>query len=211
MKYSEHVTVALGSSVIWALPLDAATDLSALSLVTMATCVTIGSIAPDIDCRKAYVNNLYLKTLTRAFFFLLLLIGAHDVSAYGAQASVKVFTAHGINLLAAFLVLGVLSAVVPVLFDHRGPIHSLAAGGIFTAAAVLAGVRGWYAFAFLWGWTAHLYGDCYTGRGVVALWPWKRKILLVMGYRHQRIAVLLNVSGSALLVLLGAVIRLEAF
>lgn len=65
--------------------------------------------------------------------------------------------------------------VIPLLFKHRGPTHSL----MFVAAIYLAVnhfLRYNWATCVTLGWASHIVLDMFNPSGIELLWPWSKRI-----------------------------------
>jgi inner membrane protein len=63
------------------------------------------------------------------------------------------------------------------LISHRGVIHSLLFGFVFSLIVFL--VNKDFGVGLFFGWTLHLIVDCFTAQGVDIFWPFEYKIKII--------------------------------
>ena len=163
------------------LPLESGTILGG------ALIAGIGSLVPDIDHPRSTISRgLPMELLYRGLLLLLIPVAFAAIpllmgdfrSAFTIFQSLSrmPFIQWGLMFAIPALVLIAASAVVSILFGHRGATHSLvfAVGAtcIVTIVCLFFNTAWWYGLLFGWGWLSHLLADATTEMGLPALfWP----------------------------------------
>jgi membrane-bound metal-dependent hydrolase YbcI (DUF457 family) len=157
------------------------------AIIAGALIAGVGSLAPDIDHPRSTISRGLPTELLRAAWILLSLPitlivlfalsgdlrSAFEVFQSWSQTSLVRW---GLVLVIPAVILMVASAIISVLFEHRGTTHSLvfALGAtlIATGVGMYFNAAWWYGLLFGWGWLLHLLADATTEMGLPSLlWP----------------------------------------
>lgn len=155
-----------------------AVDCPGLGMVALAA--GAGALAPDLDHRGSKASMaIPLAMLSGAFLLWMASRVAADVPAifmgFSAEMPPEVLAFLTPVLFWNGLFLLVAGVALPFI-GHRGPVHSIGAGVIFTVLFVvslaLLGAPLWLAAIFALGWASHLLLDLPSRTGLPhLLWP----------------------------------------
>lgn len=163
-----------------------------------AAAAVAGSLAPDLDhpfSKASFGIPSALLAYGGGFLLAAFVQGRmHGPQLFRLSMLGPGYFAAARTAVGVGVVLLLLSLAFGAVFEHRGPIHSVAFGGlasvVFLIAAAALGAPVWLVLPFAWGWAAHLIADATTRMGVPRLlWPFDSSTVTVPSFWHRKTTV----------------------